>query len=311
MKKVSLVLFLLLLFSPLFSSNLDKLLKTTVNDEPLNIRALPSTDSKKVGKLFKGNEVIVCGFSDTRENIDGYNGYWVKIAIYDEEYEYWDFGQKWIFSKYIDIDKTLDVSILKPLKLIEDENRLEISIIRKNGKVTTSVDVKKLNGQEFYTFNYLYNYFNKDTFSYSDPTGTFVYYPSTNEIKHITVLGESEESSWGLFTNDFRFFLQDFGTGPGIRALGIIDLTTNEEIFSGHHLRDLGYDGESIIICETSSLKTKNYEMIPNTERAKARDAQTNISREMKKGKKVVDRYRYNLYTGEVKYIDYTFITEQ
>ena len=317
MKKVSYILSLVLLValsSNAYSANLDNLIKTTVNDEPLNVRNLPSIEGEKVGKLFKGNTVYVTGFSDNKETIDGYNGYWVKVSTYNEEYEYWEMKQQWVFSKYLDLEPSLEVSKIEPVRFYKNEwdsPLLDIKLVRKNGNSVATVELNNLEGQDFYSFNWLYDYFNKDNFSSCDPTGTFVYYPSTNEIKHITVKGESEESSWGLFTNDFKYFLQDFGTSSGVRALLITDLTTNEEIFSGNYYKKLGWDGESITICETNHLKTRNYDMISKEERRKAEEKQMTFSYQERKGKEIVDCYRYNLYTGEITFLDCILIAMQ
>ena len=59
--------------------------KTTVNDDNLNIRLKPSTSSLKIGKLNKGDTVIIKGFSDKREKIDGFEGYWLKIQVEKNE----------------------------------------------------------------------------------------------------------------------------------------------------------------------------------------------------------------------------------
>ena len=314
MKKVSYTLLTLLLLSSSFvyaiPSNLKNLIHTTVNDEPLNIRSLPTTKSEKVGKLYKGDEVVIAGFSDHKETIDGYNGYWVKIATYDKEYEFWDFNQKWVFSKYVDIDQSLEVSTIKPVTFLNTPNnpQLDIEVIRQDKTVHTTVSLNHIEGQDFYTFNWMYDYFNKDNFASNDPTGTFVYYPTTNEIKHITVLGETTESAWGLFSNDFHYFFQDFGTSPGVRALAITDLWTNKKIFSGHHLNNLEYDGESIIIVEGNY---DHIESITDEERSKATERKKKFTREELKGHDIVDRYRLNLTTGDITYVDSVLVVIQ
>ena len=55
--------------------------KTTINIDNLNIRLKPSTSSLKIGMLKKGDVVTVKGYSDKRERIDNFNGYWLKIQI--------------------------------------------------------------------------------------------------------------------------------------------------------------------------------------------------------------------------------------
>jgi hypothetical protein len=67
---------------------------TIINDDNVNIRALPSLTSKIITKLNRRNKIKVIGISSTTQFIDNFNGHWINIALEDDTIG-------WAFEKYV------------------------------------------------------------------------------------------------------------------------------------------------------------------------------------------------------------------
>lgn len=158
-------------------------LKTFVNDDNVNLRSAPGVNGKKLAKTGIGRSLFVMGFSDKREKIDGYDGYWVSVSNSPSIYDY---NTRWIFSKYIDIDRNLDVSEIKALEKVKGEgcvlDSLKVEITRKNGSepFLTEVYLKQIEDKLYFNWTP-----EQRGFYYSDPVGMFEWNPETNEISHV------------------------------------------------------------------------------------------------------------------------------
>jgi hypothetical protein len=109
----------------------------------------------------------------------------------------------------------------------------------------------KEENQDFYTFAYDNAY---EIFHYSNIPGSYAYYPETNKLKHISYIGTDSESAWVIFTDDFKYVIEDFGTSPGPRGLGVWRTEDSKRIFSGGYYRDINLKGYTInIIYEYSN----------------------------------------------------------
>ena len=270
--------------------------KTTINDDNLNIRLKPSTSSLKVGMLKKGDVVTITGYSDKRELIDGFYGYWLKIRIKEndiiKDYAFDNSGwYGWIFSKYVDIDPTVDVSTFRVIKENPETKStslsLELEIDRNGQKSIVKVYPEKFSKQESYCFVWSDDI---EGFLYSDPVGTFRWNPKTNEITHITDMGFDCESAWCIASDDGKYLFQDFGTSPGIRSFSIYSIETNKCLYRGNYLHDLEYDGKTIIIAN----KSYDEEYLKTLPPEEAEYAQ------------VIARYKLNLNNFRKEFLDYT-----
>lgn len=323
MKKHRFLFFILLLSSLIFAEEIKRedygtIFKTTVNDNRVNVRDMPSRGSKVVGQKNKGDVVYVTGFSVEKETIDNYEGYWVRISL--AKNESWSDSGGWIFSKYINVDRSLNVSEITVAKVNPATSRslLNIALNVKRNNVIKEVAVlpRSLNNGKFYTFTWSDD---ERDFWYGDPVGTFIWYPETNEIKHISYLGYGMESAWCLVTDDFKYLLQDYGTGPGPRALGIYDMETNASLFSGSYYRDLEYDGKSVIVVQVlESWDTEHSDIdAQSVQYATEFKKNTPMTEEQIKWKNssgdvaVIVRYRLELSTMKKEYIDCQYITTQ
>lgn len=290
---------------------------TTVNDDNVNIRAMPNTTSEKIGKLNKGDTVKIKGFSDNQDFIDGFNGYWLKIAVDSNQEGYYAdndgyFG--WIFSKYVNIPHSINISTFKVVTQNQGSYlSFELEIDRNEEKITTTIYPARLGNQDFYTFVWTND---MSEFMFYDPVGTFKYFPDTNKIEHATYMGSECESAWCLVTDDNKYMMQDYGTGPGVRGLGVYDIATNKTVFKGDYYSDLQYDGKSIVYCEQISEWNTDISA-ESKEYAEQFEQTTPIPDEYleleKQGLSIstIVMYRFNLETKESEYAGCRYILEQ
>lgn len=240
--------------------------KTSVKDDDVDIRRFPNPSSESIAKASKGDIVEIRGYSIEQEEIDGYRGYWVKVSVADNEDGYYrdNFGSfGWIFSKFVDVDPEIAVSALRVVKVNPKTDRTAMNLlleIDRNGeKAEKKVVPSKLQNQAFYTFVWSDDI---PGFLYSDPVGTFKWNPDTNELSHLTYMGSDCESAWCLVTDDKKYLLQDYGASPGPRGLGIFDMRTNKQLYSGSYYRDLEYDGKSVTIVKVYNSWSVQYKHI-------------------------------------------------
>lgn len=291
--------------------------RACVNDDNLNVRLQPSTSSMKVGKLNKGDIVTIKGFSDIKELIDGFEGYWVKIQIESNEsikdYAGDNDGKfGWIFSKYVDINRSVEVSKFKVIKFNpgtkETVQNLDLEIDRGNNKCITKVIPNKFKNQKKYYFVWSDDI--KD-FMYSDPVGTFMWDPKTNEITHVSNMGYDCESAWCIVSDDGKYFFQDYGTSPGVRGFAVFDNRTNKRLYSGSYLNDLDFDGKNITVVDYCNWWNINKKRVSEESIKRAEDYKKKLSAKELESRSVVVRYKLNLETLEKKFIDCTTVIEQ
>lgn len=289
--------------------------KAKVNDDNLNIRLKPTIDSIKVGKLNKGDIVTIKGYSDKKETIDNFEGYWLKIQIEkspETKYYYGDIFGKfgWVFSKYIDIDPKIEVSkfSVKDIHPETDNTNLylDLEINRQGKKTIVNVYPHKFSDQESYCF--VWSDDMKD-FMFSDPVGTFMWNPDTNEITHITDMGYDGESAWCIISDDGKLFFQDYGTSPGLRYYEIFDVKSKKYLNGGYYLNNIEYDGKSIVIVEKCS---GWYKKLVSEESLKRSEEFLKAlqPRELDFHESIIVRYKLNLTDFSREYIDCKILYE-
>ena len=291
--------------------------KTTINDDNLNIRLKPSVSSLKIGKLKKGDVVTVKGYSDKRERIDNFDGYWLKIQVEKndiiKDYASDNFGwYGWVFSKYVDIDPKIDVSTFHVLKVNSATKSttlsLDLEIDRNGQKAIVKVYPRKFPKQESYCFVWSDDI---EDFQYSDPVGTFKWNPKTNEITHITDMGYDCESAWCIISDDEKYLFQDYGTSPGVRAFAVYDVKTNKGLYSGSYLRDLEYDGKTVIIVEECDWWSINKNRVTDESLKRSEEYKKTLNPKDLESKIIVVRYKLNLDNFKREYLDCTTVYEQ
>ena len=216
---------------------------TKVTDDNVNVRLYPSLEAKIVNKVNKNTKIIVFGTSKEKQEIDGHFGYWYKIWI-EKQWE----KEGWIFSKYVENSQITPTEIIVnylPQKREGYSQNLICSYLLNGKKINLDLSPYKIDSQDFYTFRLD---FSNESYHYTNIPGTYIWYPMTNELKHITYIGEDLESAWCIFTDDFKYILSDGGTSPGPRAVSIWRVKDSENVFSGSYYRNVNLRGYTIDI---------------------------------------------------------------
>ena len=214
---------------------------TTINDDNVNVRAHPSVRADILFQVHKDEKIIIIGTSKEIDTIDGYTGNWLNIV----KNKYGETG--WIFSKYVEKGR-ITTTELKIIEMPPQEERRAQRLIGSyqiNGK-ETMVDLlypHKEENQDFYTFIYDYT---TEPFHYSNIPGSYAWYPKTNELKHISYIGTGMASTWVIFTDDFKYVIEDFGTTPEPRALGVWRVEDSKRIFFGRYYEGINLQGYTI-----------------------------------------------------------------
>jgi uncharacterized protein YgiM (DUF1202 family) len=212
-----------------------------INDDNVNLRLFPSINADVIQILDKNTKVIIIGVSKEIDTLDNYTGNWLNVMV---EKQWGEEG--WVFSKYVE-NGLITASKLEIIELPPKEERRAQRLIGmyqiNDKKITITLYPHKLENQNFYTF--VYNW-SVNSFHYSNIPGSYAWYPDTNELKHITYIGTDMESAWSIFTDDFKYVLQDFGTGPGPRGLGVWRIEDSKKIFSGGYYRNINLQGNTI-----------------------------------------------------------------
>ena len=293
---------------------------STVNEDNVSVRIKPDMSSEIIETLNKGNVVEIRGYSTFKETLDGYEGYWLKVTVKKMKEGYYTGDTKpygWVFSRYVDVDPDVEVSTLRVKTFNEDTEdywkKMILEIDRNGEKSESMVYPSKMADQDFYTFVWSDD---MGDFFYSDPAGTFMWNPETDEIKNISDMGSEVESSWCRVSDDFHFLFQDFGTSPGTRGIGVYEIPTNKIIIEGSYYRTLDYDGTSITIVKVYNWANVEYKYIDDQsiKYAESFMEETPMSEEdiaWGGSIDVIVKYRFNLLTQEAEFIGCEYIHVQ
>ena len=215
-----------------------------IDDDNVNVRAYPSQKADVLFKVNKDTKILVTGTSREIDDIDGYKGNWLNIRV---ENQYGNNG--WVFSKYVKNGRitTSELEIIEMSPVIEENRSPKLRATYKVNGINTNFILypHKEENQNFYSFAYDYS---MDFFHYSNVPGSYVWYPETNELKHISYIGTDMESGWVRFTDDFKYLLEDFGTGPDPRGLAVWRVEDAKKLFSGFYYKDINLQGNTIDI---------------------------------------------------------------
>jgi hypothetical protein len=219
---------------------------TTINERRVNVRDSPSLNAKVLFQLAENTKIQVSGVSKEYNSIDDYYGNWLRIKV--SENQQGSGVRGWVFSKYVETG-AINPSKIEIIEMPPKEEQRAQSLAGSynlNGveKQITLYPHKEEN-QDFYTFA-----FNIDdnAFHYTNIPGSYAWYPATNELKHISYIGTNAESAWVIFTNDFKYIIEDVGTGPGVRGLYAWQVSDQELIFSGSRYRNINLNNYTIEI---------------------------------------------------------------
>jgi hypothetical protein len=214
---------------------------STINDDNINVRAYPSQKADVLFKVNKGTKILVTGTSREIDDIDGYRGNWLNIRV---ENQWGDNG--WVFSKYVKNGRitTSELEIIPPV--IEENRSTKLWAAYKVNGIITNFELyleEKEEKQNFYTFAYGYP---MSVFHYSNVPGTYIWYPETNELKHISYIGKDIESGWVKLTDDFKYLIVDYGSGYPPRGLKVWRVEDAKNLFSGMYYKNINLQGNTI-----------------------------------------------------------------
>jgi len=219
---------------------------TFINEDHVSVRDYPSLSGTVSYQINKNTKVKIKGVSKEYQFIDNYNGNWLNIIISENQPNEGKDG--WIFSKYVDTGAIIP-SELKIVGMSPKEERQAqklLAFYKINGiEEQVTLYPHKENNQKFYTFAFNID---DEAFHYSNIPGSYVWYPDKNEVKHISYIGTNMESAWVVFTDDFKYLIEDFGTAPPPRGLGIWRVSDGKKVFSGGYYRNINLSGYTIEI---------------------------------------------------------------
>ena len=314
MKKVLLVLFFVpLLFigctkkgEEVSDKNGETFLKVTVLEDGVPLRYHPREESAcSDEKLNKGDVVYVAGLDQNVSALDGKKGYWVQV-FREKEYLIYPY---WVFSTKIEAGKSLSPNTISFASESINENRKISIAIKGKGNKVSKHDVYVRSVADFYSFTWgPWN----DGFNYSDPIGTFIFYPSDKSIVRFSSVGDVHcVTGWSEPSPDLKYVLSDSGTAACGRGIDVYDAATDEHIFGANYYMDVEYSDGKIVWTEPEvhyvygkNLDAEIADFVANTP---VPDDLKNYPANL-----VVRKfYEHNLVTGEDKFIGYRYAFEE
>jgi hypothetical protein len=285
---------------------------TVITADNVKIHSQPSENSSVRFEVNRGTRVRIISTSPHIDTIDGYTGNWLQVAG--------DFplGDGWVFSNYVErgqvTPSTLQIIELPP----KEENRGQILIASyqvDGAETMVNLYPKKIADQPFYTFVFD-EWVSKNIdgrtiglFHYSNIRGSYAWFPETNELRHISFIGTTAESAWVIFTDDFRYLMEDYGTSPGPRGLVVYRVEDGEVIYNGSYLNDINLRGHTIEVI--SSLPRDSDEIVAFMNNNSAPDEMVNDANKWGLGMELVLLSELDLDTGIERFITGKWIMTQ
>jgi hypothetical protein len=221
---------------------------TNIMEDGVDIRNYPSLEGNIIHKAQKDDIIWILGFSGEKEIIDTVEGNWLHIIFEDNK----DIVG-WIFSKYINTNDK-EYAPIKFIELVSTEYErhpnIKISYLLNGNEIFI-----ELSGNDYTHWKeYFVIVWGQYThgFHYTNKQGIYLLDKETFELRHITYLGSFEPwpHAYTVFTDDFKYLIQDSGTSKGVRGIKAWRLSDQEEIFSGGHF-GFNVNGHTINIAYT------------------------------------------------------------
>jgi hypothetical protein len=191
---------------------------TIINDNNVNIRDLPSLTGKIITQLNNDSEIKIIGISPNIQFIDNFNGHWINIALPDDT-------AGWVFEKYVDIKETF-VSVISVSKNGYGTYQLG------NNKISFNVKLNEANQIQYFVWD-----IKEKNFHYSCVPGCYVYNINNDGWELLTP--NTVGTFWGfrsfaLLTDDLKYLMIDYGTGPiPMRSVIVYRISDNAKIYEG------------------------------------------------------------------------------
>jgi hypothetical protein len=191
---------------------------TTINDNNVNIRILPSLDGKIITQLNSGSEIKIIGISPYTQFIDNFNGHWINISLANDTVG-------WVFEKYVNIRETFvsEISV--------DRNGYGTYQLG-NREINFRVELKEVNRTQYFIWDIKEEYFH-----YSCVPGCYIFDQNNNEWELLTY--NTTGTFWGfrdfvILTDDLKYLMIDYGTAPmPMRGVIVYRISDNVKIYEG------------------------------------------------------------------------------
>jgi hypothetical protein len=199
------------------------LYNTIINDDNVNIRALPSLTGKVITKLDNAWEVKVIGISPNTQFIDNFNGHWINIVLPDDSIG-------WVFEKYINLKK-LFIS-----EIDVDKNGYGTYFLG-NNKINFKVELNKIGKTKYFIWD-----IKEENFHYSCVPGCYIYNKKNDKWELLTY--NTVGTFWGFrnfakLTNDLKYIIIDYGTAPiPMRRIIVYRISDNIKVYDGGYNRE-------------------------------------------------------------------------
>lgn len=264
--------------------------QTYVNDDHVNIRQYPTTESKAVYVANKGNKVVVMGMTQFAVPIGGIKSYWLFVRYKDmsDPSISGAGGIGWIYGKYVAMPKDT-----KPNKIsIDLANKLVNSA---EGEIAI---------KPVYSYDKKYAVFSVDDqcdgFHYNDTPGIYLVGTADGAIIKITYDGVGYPSNGITLDSGGMYAMVDQGTGPPPRSFVAINCWTGQTLVRGTYYKDFELFQDSITIMYSEY--TGNLKDVEQRYRKYGEMLQGDVEKGMDYNS-IGYFYRYNLMTAKRYFI--------
>ena len=187
-----------------------------VADRTAEVYVAPRRSNEPINRLAAGDRVVITGMSANMETVHGRHASWLRISFGDPLNRLRDqpdsYPTGWIFGAAVE---------------------------GFDGVAAINAELPQSPGPFVWTTG-------AEGFRYSHVPGTYVRIPGQSTVRHLTYRGGIIEARMPTFTPDYRYMIQDFGTGPGLRAFSIIELQSDAVVASGSYMGRLDFDGTTV-----------------------------------------------------------------
>ena len=208
---------------------------TNIVENDVHVKNYPSFDSEIIFRLQNNDIVRILGLSGEAVNIDNIYGFWLNVLHQKSDNE---IIHGWLFSRYVNL-KNIEYSPIRFMELVPGIIR-GVPTGRYFLNVSFFVDGNEII-RRYLSLTEWNNYYvvvwgpYDNGFHWTNRPGVYLLCKETHELRHITYLGAFGATShmWTVFTDDFRYLIQDSGSAPPIRGITVWCLYDMTVVFGG------------------------------------------------------------------------------
>ena len=205
-------------------------LLTNITENNVDMKNYPSPESDAIHVLNRNDIVRVIGNSGESMTDGDYTGYWLYVLIRIDGNDV----TGWVFSKYINIEN-VEYSPIHFVDFLIRASSTPFAIFSCNIQgedIQRRAKISEMNDYYVFVWGPYEHHFH-----YSNRPGIYTVHKETRELHHRTYIGAA---NWGgddfaLFTDDFKYFIQENGPGIGLRGITAWRLSDSEIVYSGRY----------------------------------------------------------------------------